>query len=49
MLNAVNKVNPATVLLRNGILASMKLNMRNVAARLRWSYLSHHNRHLQKY
>jgi hypothetical protein len=40
MLNVVNKVNPATVLLRNGILASMKLNMRNVAARLRWSYLS---------
>jgi len=40
MLNVVNKVNPATVLLRNGILASMKLNVRNVAARLRWSYLS---------
>ncbi len=40
MLNVVNKVNPATVMLRNGILASMKLNIRNVAARLRWSYLS---------
>ncbi len=40
LLNVVNKVNPATVLLRNGILASMKLNIRNVAARLRWSYLS---------
>jgi hypothetical protein len=40
LLNIVNKVNPATVLLRNGILASMKLNIRNVAARLRWSYLS---------
>ncbi|MGF2410754.1 hypothetical protein [Ferruginibacter sp.] len=40
LLNVVNKVNPATVLLRNGILASMKLNIRNVAARLRWSYLT---------
>lgn len=40
VLNVVNKVNPATVLLRNGILASMKLNTRNVAARLRWSYLT---------
>ncbi len=40
LLNVVNKVNPATVLLRNGILASMKLNTRNVASRLRWSYLS---------
>ncbi len=39
-LNVVNKVNPATVLLRNGILAAMKLNVKNVAARLRWSYLS---------
>ncbi len=40
VVNAVNKVNPATVLLRNGILAAMKLNIKNVAARLRWSYLS---------
>ncbi len=40
VLNVVNKANPATVLLRNGILASMKLNIRNAAARLRWSYLS---------
>jgi hypothetical protein len=40
LLNKVNKINPATVLLRNGILASMKLNIRNVAGRLRWSYLS---------
>lgn len=40
MLNVVNKANPATVLLRNGILASMKLNIRNAAGRLRWSYLS---------
>lgn len=40
VLNVVNKVNPSTVLLRNGILAAMKLNVKNVAARLRWSYLS---------
>ncbi len=40
VLNVVNKVNPATVLLRNGVLAAMKLNIKNVAGRLRWSYLS---------
>ncbi len=40
VLHAVNKVNPATILLRNGILTAMKLNIKNVAGRLRWSYLS---------
>ena len=40
VVNVVNKVNPATVLLRNGILAAMKLNVKNVAQRLRWSYLN---------
>ncbi|HEX7904897.1 MAG TPA: transglutaminase-like domain-containing protein [Chitinophagaceae bacterium] len=40
VLNVVNKVNPATLLLRNGVLAAMKLNIKNVAQRLRWSYLS---------
>lgn len=40
VLNKVNKINPATVLLRNGVLASMKLNVKNVAGRLRWSYLT---------
>jgi hypothetical protein len=40
VLNKVNKINPATVLLRNGILAAMKLNVKNIAARLRWSYLT---------
>lgn len=40
VLNTVNKVNPATVLLRNGVLAAMKLNVKNVAKRLRWSYLT---------
>lgn len=39
VLNVVNKVNPVTVLLRNGVLAAMKLNIKNVAKRLRWSYL----------
>jgi len=40
VLNKVNKINPATVLLRNGVLAAMKLNVKNVAGRLRWSYLT---------
>lgn len=40
VVNVVNKVNPATVLLRNGVLAAMKLNVKNVSQRLRWSYLS---------
>lgn len=40
VLNTVNRINPATVLLRNGVLAAMKLNVKNVAARLRWSYLT---------
>ena len=40
VLNKINKLNPATLLLRNGVLASMKLNIKNVAKRLRWSYLN---------
>jgi hypothetical protein len=40
VLNVVNKINPATVLLRNGLLACMKLNIMNAAKRLRWSYLA---------
>ncbi len=40
ILPAVNKINPATVLLRNGLLASMKLNLMGVASKLRWSYMS---------
>jgi hypothetical protein len=39
-LHYLNKINPATVLLRNGLLAAMKLNMFNVAGNLRWSYLN---------
>jgi hypothetical protein len=40
VLHAANRVNPATVLLRNGVLASMKLNLLGVAQKLKWAYLS---------
>lgn len=40
LLNKFNKINPTTVMLRNGVLASMKLNIGQVAGRLRWSYLT---------
>ncbi len=40
VVHAVNRANPATVLLRNGLLASMKLNVLNVAGRLKWTYLT---------
>jgi len=40
IVSKINKINPATILLRNGVLASMKLNIKNVAKRLRWSYLT---------
>lgn len=36
--NSVKKVFPATALLRAGILASMKLNVMNVASKLRFAY-----------
>ncbi|MCC7301120.1 MAG: hypothetical protein IT233_00615 [Bacteroidia bacterium] len=39
-LNIINKVNPATVVLRNGVLAAMKLNMMKVGQRLKYAYLS---------
>lgn len=38
--NKVNKINPATVLLRAGILASMKLNVLKIAERIKWGYAS---------
>ena len=38
--HVVNRVNPATVLLRNGVLASMKLNIMKVAGNLKWAYLT---------
>jgi len=37
-LNVVNKYNPATALLRAGVLASMKLNIFKVASKLRFGY-----------
>ena len=40
LFSKVNKINPLTVLLRNGVLAAMKLNMFKIASRLRWSYMS---------
>lgn len=40
VLNAVNKVNPVTLALRNGLLAGMKLNVGNVAKRMRWAYIT---------
>lgn len=40
LFGKINKINPATVLLRNGVLAAMKLNLFKVASRLRWSYIS---------
>lgn len=39
-LNAINRVNPATLALRAGFLASMKLNIFKVAQRVKWAYLS---------
>lgn len=42
-LNIINKVNPATVALRAGLLASMKLNILKVAQRIKYAYLSEAN------
>jgi hypothetical protein len=39
-VHAVNRINPATALLRAGILASLKLNLFKVAEQLRYGYLS---------
>lgn len=38
VLHKINRVNPASALLRAGVLASMKLNLMNVAAKLRFAY-----------
>lgn len=41
VMRTINKVgNPATILLRNGFLISMKINLLNVAKKLRYGYLS---------
>ena len=39
-IHAINRVNPVTVLVRNGLLAAMKLNMMKVSQRLKYAYLS---------
>lgn len=39
-IHAINRVNPATALLRLGILAIMKLNIMKVASKLRFAYWS---------
>ncbi|MBL7901577.1 MAG: hypothetical protein JNK73_06255 [Bacteroidia bacterium] len=39
-LHVTNRVNPATVLLREGILVSMKTNLFKVAEQLKYSYMS---------
>jgi hypothetical protein len=39
-LHLINRANPATVLLRNGVLASMKLNIMKVAQKLKYAYMS---------
>ncbi len=40
LINKINKINPATVILRNGFLAAMKLNLFKVASRIKYAYLS---------
>lgn len=40
VLSKINKINPATILLRNGVLAAMKLNLFKVASRIKYAYLS---------
>jgi hypothetical protein len=40
-IRVINRyVNPATILLRNGFLLAMKINLMNVAGRLRYAYLT---------
>lgn len=39
-LHVTNRLNPATVLLRNGILLALKTNMFKISQRLRYAYLS---------
>ena len=39
-LHFINRINPGAVLLRNGVLASLKLNLFKVAQRMKWAYLT---------
>jgi hypothetical protein len=40
VLSKINRINPATILLRNGFLAAMKLNLFKVAQRIKYAYLT---------
>lgn len=40
IVNAINKVNPATVLLRTGVLLLLKANFQKIAEKLRYGFLS---------
>ena len=40
VISKVNKINPAAILIRNGFLAAMKLNLFKVASRIKYAYLS---------
>lgn len=53
-LQKINKVNPVTAALRAGILAALKLNVMNIAGKLRFAYLSqqqaaNNNMNMSKY
>lgn len=39
-LHSINRINPGATLLRNGVLASLKLNLFKVAQRMKWAYLT---------
>jgi len=39
-VHAINRVNPATVILRSGLLVAMKANALNIAGRIKWAYLT---------
>jgi hypothetical protein len=39
-LHLTNRANPATLLLRNGLLASMKLNIMKIAQRIKYAYVT---------
>lgn len=39
-LQYINKVNPATILIRNAVLAALRINLFKMSTRLKWGYLS---------
>jgi hypothetical protein len=36
----INKINPATIILRNAVLAALRLNLFKMSTKLKWAYLS---------